>query len=134
MSRSATIPKWLWIIALLGVIPFAIPVFIFGPDAVMERLSRRAFESGLWKKSGEPYGVNDMRIKMVDHFMRSQKLAGKSHQEIVGLLGEPDGDPAAKRRFPNWQLHYYLGPSRRTVLFKGFDYDYLYCDLMSEAK
>ena len=128
MSGLKKVPKWVWIVALLAVLaspPLAIPLFIFGKAAVMERLGRRAFDSELWKKSGKPHGVRDVRIKMVDHLMRSQKLAGMSREEVVGLLGEPDGDPAVKPRFPDWQMHYYLGPSRGTVLFSGFDYDYL---------
>ena len=105
--------------------PLVIPLFIFGSDAVMERLSRRAFSSEVWKKSGTPYGVNDTRIKMVDDLIKNHSPQGKSREAIIALLGEPDGDPSAKSRFPDWHMHYYLGPSRGTVLFKGFDYDYL---------
>jgi hypothetical protein len=71
---------------------------------------------------------------MVDNLIKSNRLKGKSRDEVVSLLGESDGDPAVEKRFPEWQMHYYLGPSRGTVLFRGFDYDYLLLRFDSTGK
>ena len=71
---------------------------------------------------------------MVDNLMKSRLLEGKSRDEIMALLGESDGDPAVESRFPGWQMHYYLGPSRGTVLFRGLDYDYLVLRLDATGK
>jgi hypothetical protein len=133
-NRLKKVPKWAWAIviclACFACLSFAFPFFIFEYESLAERLSRRAFKSEVWMGSGwnrseQPYAVKNVRIKMVDDLMNRNVLNGKSRRDVVGLLGEPDGDPSVRPRFPDWQMHYYLGPSRGTVLFKVLDYDYL---------
>jgi hypothetical protein len=130
-------PRWVWVVVGLGVAMtlfyLAVPLYIFGSTAIKERLSRIAFSSETWKQA-KPSAMNDVRLSMVDDLMKSRTLNGKNRGEVVELLGEPDGDPAVRPRFPSWQMHYYLGPSRGTVLFKGFDFDYLVLRLDSSGK
>jgi hypothetical protein len=128
MNRLQKIPKRVWVLVLicgLACVPVLIPVFIFASDAISERMSRIAFNSVIWKQSGWPNEVKDTRIKMVDDFISNHAAQGRSRDSIVALLGEPDGDPSIKSRLSDWDMHYYLGHSRGTVLFKHLDYDYL---------
>jgi hypothetical protein len=131
-------PRWVWVVLGLSVaialFPIAVPVIIFGGDAIKERRSRIRFDAETWRNTGKPYGVIGVRLQMVDDLMKSHILDGQSRYEVVQLLGEPDGDPSVKPRFPKWQMHYYLGPSRGTVLFRGFDYDYLVLRLDAQGK
>jgi fatty acid desaturase len=94
-----------------------------------------------------PDGVKDARIKMVDDLIKNHALQDKSREAIIVLLGEPDSHPSIKSRFPDWQMHYYLGPSmspdwqmhyylgpsRSTVLFKVL-YSYLVFQLDGKSK
>jgi len=128
MRLFKKIPSWVWIMAPLGVVlclPFALPVGAIVYFSITERLNRISFDAELWKVSGIPYGSNDTRLTMVDDLIRRQLLIGKSREEVVALLGETDGDSSIKDRYPDWQMYFYLGPSRSTILFKGFNYDYL---------
>jgi hypothetical protein len=128
MRLVKKIPSSVWILAPLVILlslPFVLPVGAIVYSSITERLNRISFDAELWKRSGQPYGSNDTRLTMVDDLIRSQLLIGKSREEVVELLGETDGDHSIKDRYPNWQMYFYLGPSRSTILFKGFDYDYL---------
>ena len=124
-----TLPKrlrWLCLtIGILGCLIVTAPLFVFGYAAISERFQRTDFESLGWKHGGTPYGMNDARLRMVDSLFNSKILSALDRKAVEELLGKSDGDPVVKTRFPVWEMYFYLGPSRSTVLFKGFNYDYL---------
>ncbi|HQY87429.1 MAG TPA: hypothetical protein PK402_02145 [Tepidisphaeraceae bacterium] len=60
--------------------------------SVRDARARRpiSFESAVWKST--PYGANraTTRIRMVEDFIKTHDLTGKSRAEVVALLGEPE--------------------------------------------
>jgi len=117
------VKKWLpWLIVAIFLLPGSVvTTYLYVSEAAKERQSRIAFSSETWKRQ-EPY---DVRIHMVDDLFQTQHLEGMSQDEIESLLGKSDGDPSFGSRFPKWQMHYYLGPTRGNFLFSVLDYDYL---------
>jgi hypothetical protein len=127
LHKTSKRRKWHpWIIIAIIIAIYLSPgllltSYLYISDAAKERRSRIPFNSETWKKA-EPRGI---RLKMVDDLIVSHTLEGRSRDEAIDLLGDPNGDPGVKKRFPDWHLHYYLGPTRRNFLFRLLDYDYL---------
>jgi hypothetical protein len=125
-NKSTRPKKWLpWVIVALCLLPgVLVTSYLYTSEAIKERHNRIQFDSEVWKRA-KPDGVEGVRLRMVDDLIQARHLEGKSRDEVMGLLGESDGDPSFERRFPKWQMHYYLGPTRGSFLFSGMDYDYL---------
>ncbi|MHA7965168.1 hypothetical protein ACX93W_13575 [Paenibacillus sp. CAU 1782] len=59
----------------------------------------KAFDEKKWIENRED------RSSMVDSLQKKHELKGKTQEEIIGLLGEPDG----KQEEPEGAFVYYLG-------------------------
>ena len=87
------------------------------------------FDSELWKSQTWPDGVTDSvnpRAVMVDHLVRERLRVRMTRNEVLDLLGEPDG-PGTRDHSAFWySLPGYAGgwPIRRDAgLVLGFDQD-----------
>ncbi len=65
------------------------------------------FISEKWKSTGIKNPDDNTRDRMITELTRHRKLLGKSKEEIIQMLGEPE----AAHDFPQWNMEYYLGPS-----------------------
>lgn len=123
------IPKWVWIVGLVLAVyfsPLVVIMFDIHRDSVKEKQSRIAFDSETWIKAKTKPRPDAIRLQMVDSLIASHTLEGKSRDEIVKILGEPDGDPSLKKRFPKWDMHYFLGLTRDALLSLSPNDDYLF--------
>ncbi|MGB7160814.1 MAG: hypothetical protein WBD40_22305 [Tepidisphaeraceae bacterium] len=77
------------------------------------------FDSVKWQAASEPDAThNSVRLRMADSFLDGQQPIGKSREQIVALLGEPDDTPY----FNEYDMVYYLGPERGPM---GIDSEWL---------
>lgn len=60
-----------------------------------------------WKNADIRNPDDNTRNRMCADLLMHHKLNGKSRDEILDLLGEPD----ETNKFPDWDMKYYLGPS-----------------------
>jgi hypothetical protein len=118
------------LVCLLVALRFAGPYTLLLRHTVKERSNRIAFDSAAWKISQS----DGTRLRMVDDLLKSHPLEGKSKEEVLALLGGPSDNSDVKQRFPDWHMHYHLGPSRQTLFFGAFDSDYLVLRLDTEGK
>jgi hypothetical protein len=73
------------------------------------QMARLVFDSPGWKTAVAPDAShNSIRLRMADSFLATQQPVGKSRDQIVQLLGEPDDTPY----FREYDMVYYLGPER----------------------
>ncbi len=77
-----------------------------GGDSVRDRWHRESFDAAAWRSPQSR--TNFVRIRMVDDLLRHHFLMGKTRQEVVAVLGEPDSGG----HFRDWDLVYWLGPAR----------------------
>lgn len=75
-------------------------------DALVERMTRRAFDPLEWRARGRI--ASGCRRRMLEDLLATRALRAKTRGEIVEILGEPDaGEPS---RY--WDLVYRLGPEQ----------------------
>jgi hypothetical protein len=67
-----------------------------------------AFESGAWRANPSQFSHESIRLRMADDFLATQAPVGKSRDQIVALLGEPDETPY----FRDYGMVYHLGQER----------------------
>jgi hypothetical protein len=94
-------------IAVLGIVPLSIVFWIFLGDALENSVHYQTFNDELWKKqSSSAHDVKwPARLRMVDDLLASGRLIGMSKNQVIELLGPPDGTQDAG-------VSYYLGPER----------------------
>ena len=69
-----------------------------------------AFNSQEWRSGSRDNGIEwPTRLRMVDDLVKGGVLTGRSHKEVLAILGSPDN---SERIEPNGQLEYMLGPER----------------------
>ena len=71
------------------------------------------FDASLWKQGADSQSSpsrDQSRSKMIADLMNSSLLLGKKREEVLLLLGNPDGMDR-KVTFPGWDLYYYVCPS-----------------------
>ena len=84
-----------------------IPLVVMGSArAVAEWWNREEFDSAKWKD--KRLIEEHVRIRMVDDLLSRHDLRGKTREEVVAMLGEPDH--AAEMPYP--YMVYLLGPER----------------------
>lgn len=66
------------------------------------------FDSFQWKQSGQLNQVSYPRLQMADNLIRDRTLYGKTKEQIIELLGKPSDSGY----FKDYDLVYWLGPSR----------------------
>ena len=66
------------------------------------------FDATVWQASEADDTHASIRLRMVHSFLAGQQPAGKSREQILALLGEPDDT----RYFRDYDMVYYLGPER----------------------
>src|SRR5688572_23107227 len=72
-----------------------------------------------WLAASVPDGTyNSVRLRMADSFLADERPIGKSREQIVSLLGEPNDTPY----FAECDMVYYLGPERGPM---GIDSEWL---------
>jgi hypothetical protein len=85
------------------------------------------FESAKWLAASVPDGTyNSVRLRMADSFLADERPIGKSRDQIVALLGEPNDTPY----FSEYDMVYYLGPERGPM---GIDSEWLVLKLKDGA-
>ena len=84
----------------------AIFLVLFFPNIldIKERLSRRAFDSDIWKRGNK----NEIRIRMVDDLLAHHSFTGQTRRAVKELLGPPD----KTRYFREYNMVYRLGMER----------------------
>ena len=91
-----------------------IAAFLFWPRGGVEAYD---FDSAAWKRSLATKG-DETRLFMVDDLLDKHPLIGRSRNQVVELLGEPDSTPY----FRNFEMVYFLGRERRAF---GLDSEWL---------
>ncbi len=67
------------------------------------------FDPAKWQAASKPDGTyKSVRLRMADSFLAGRQPIGKSREQIVALLGEPDDTSY----FRTYDMVYYLGPER----------------------
>ena len=84
--------------------PYILVFGTMGIITVKERLSRRTFDSQVWKQGNQ----DEIRIRMVDSLLRRHNLVGMSRGEVTALIGEPDNTSY----FREYDMVYRLGNER----------------------
>jgi hypothetical protein len=118
--------QWLWaaLIVLGCVAAVSIGLVIFDRIVIAsafagEKVNLLDFEPVKWQSARKrDSSYQSVRLRMADSFLADQKPVGKSRDQIVALLGEPDDTPY----FSNYDMVYYLGPERG---FMGIDSEWL---------
>ncbi len=73
---------------VLVILTFVLIMFImWGKNDGVNRIS---FNSNTWKNTPATHSLDSIRLRMADDFLKTYRLLGKSKEEIVGLIGEPD--------------------------------------------
>lgn len=116
-ARNPRARKWLKVAALL-VLSAAIAAWLVTLTPMWRNRPIR-FESARWLATPAIIGKNSLRQRMVDDLLRSRQLEGKTHAEVLQLIGTPDqtGYPGKH------DLVYMTGPERDS--FIGIDYEWL---------
>jgi|GEM_PF-3307597 len=84
-----------------------------------------AFDSEKWKNWELKSSENHLRYDMSDDLVENYNLVGKSRQDILNLLGDPDSIKKGLKE----KYFYNLGPCRRGIDF-GVLYIYFENDLV----
>ncbi len=66
------------------------------------------FDAEVWRATRSEDSHDSVRLRMVDDFLATHTPVGKSREDIVVLLGEPDDTTY----FSNFDLVYHLGLER----------------------
>jgi hypothetical protein len=100
-------------VVLTGLYLSLVLFVVFGPG-IEQLWHQRKFDAQVWRQSGEERGSWPPRLCMVDSLLRSKKLKGLTHAEVIELLGEPEekGFPGGAQ---SCDIHYYLGPERGLI-------------------
>jgi hypothetical protein len=101
------------IVLILGAI-FSDPIYQIIKNRVMNYVQspdadRLPFISERWKNANSRNLKDNTSQRMSTDLLMNHKLTGYSRNDIVNLLGEPD----STHNFPEWDMEYYLGTSRR---------------------
>lgn len=118
--------RWLRtaLIVLGGIGALAVIIVVAGAVLISQMFSGPKvdlvdFESVKWKAaSAHDATYNSVRLRMADSFLADQQPVGKSRDQVVALLGEPDDTPY----FRSYDMVYYLGPERHPF---GVDSEWL---------
>ncbi len=66
------------------------------------------FDATAWKSAPVEFSHESVRLRMVDDFLNSHAPAGKTRQQIVAMLGEPDDTEYMR----SYDMVYQLGQER----------------------
>jgi hypothetical protein len=107
-----TIPRWLrltMLLAGLGAAVLVVSAWLFLRSvSPLSRCDERRFTAAAWHDTVAAFGPRAVRGCIVDDFLRSHRLYGRSRAEIVALLGQPPKTDY----FREYDLVYWLGPER----------------------
>lgn len=84
-----------------------IAIWTFSPE-INHVLNREKFDSEQWINWTESEMQPALRWNMVNHLIKTEKLKGKTVEEIKELLGEPESESRIS-------LSYYLGMTGRGI-------------------
>jgi hypothetical protein len=100
LARRVTIAVTLFVLALL--------VLCVGLRLGRDGIKPMPFDSGVWKANPSECSHASVRLRMVDDLLRTEHLQGRSREEVVDLLGEPDDT----EYFRDYDMVYRLGLER----------------------
>ena len=86
-------------------------------------VNRISFNSNTWKNTPATHSLDSMRLRMADDFLKTYRVLGKSKEEIVALIGEPDQTEYFKTR----DMVYMLG--EETESYFAIDSQWLVFDV-----
>ena len=106
-------PMWLILAALIGTVAGTLLVawLLISPTLRMPygEIDPLEFESARWKAApNNEFSHHSVRLRMADSFLAQQQPIGKTRQQIVELLGEPNDTSY----FRDYDMVYYLGQER----------------------
>jgi hypothetical protein len=81
-----------------------------------ERMKPMPFSTAEWRDAQA--GAANVRIRMINDLLSRYPLIGRTRQQVIGLLGEPQKTVY----FKDWDLVYLLGPERSWM---GIDSEWL---------
>lgn len=91
----------------IAMLAMALAAILVGPDTAQIK-----FTPEYWRDRAKT--DDGQRLRMVDDLLRSKDFQGKQKEEVVALLGEPDGKPAA-----GYDLSYRLNKdSSRALVYR----------------
>jgi hypothetical protein len=82
-------------------------IWSFNPE-INHFLNKQEFDSELWINWEETENEPNLRWKMVDNLIKTEKVKGKTTEELIELLGEPNSVNSIS-------LSYYLGMTGRGI-------------------
>jgi len=85
-------------------------------------IAETEFDSENWKNTAPDWTHDSIRLRMIDDLLDRHQLLGKSRDEIIDLLGEPDDTDY----FSDYEMVWWLGPERS---FMAIDSEWLLIDL-----
>lgn len=77
-------------------------------ESYAEYRNRIPFNSVSWQNASKINSDNPIRLQMVDDLLTHYKLFGKTREELILMLGEPDNTAY----FKEYDMVYWLGPER----------------------
>ena len=120
-EASGSRRSWGCWLALLATIALLVVGYGFATDY----LPIRPFDAAQWRQVQT--ADNHVRLRMVDWLVRSGELDGLTREEVVELLGPPDGGPY----FRDWDFVWWLGPERG---FTSIDSEWLVLRIGSDGR
>jgi len=92
---------WFFGIILIGLYISFVAFMVLRPD-ILDYFDRSEFERSAWIKWEDNEFTQKLRWNMIDDLTKNYELIGKTKEEIIKLLGEPESE------YDN-EISYYLG-------------------------
>ena len=86
-------------------------------------VNRLSFNSTTWKNTPSIHSLDSMRLRMVEDLLKTHSILGKSKEEMVALIGEPD----QTKYFKSSEMVYMLG--QETDSYFAIDAQWLVLEL-----
>jgi hypothetical protein len=99
----------LGVMGMIGALAIAAVGLLISQIVSGPRIDLLDFDSTKWQAASNHDRSHDsVRLRMADSFLSDRQPVGKTRDQLVALLGEPDDT----EYFRNYDMVYYLGPER----------------------
>ena len=112
---------WPYLFIVLVMLIFVLVMLIMWRKN--DGVNRLSFNSTTWKNTPSIHSLDSMRLRMVEDLLKTHSILGKSKEEMVALIGEPDQTEYFKTR----DMVYMLG--QETDSYFAIDSQWLVLDL-----